>query len=338
MRNVFFASGLLGAALSVASALAAPASYRLTDLAPDHPDEACGLAINAQGHVAGVLNLITGDTEAFVYLDGRLLRLGPGQASGINDADTIVGTSRALPILGTRAFIVEDLVRRRLDERGGERVEWAGSGVAADGTACGSRGGLDFAAVAVGPDGVPVVLDLPGDPVRSSCQAISPDGIMGGYLQRPDDRNDTAFVGRPGAWSLLPYIPGTSGNQIAAVNSQGTALVITQRRLDGSFDAYVWRDGQRVELPAFDRGSRTAGFGINTSGEIAGVSSGHHKGGVLVEPGGELVDLTSRLDAASAGWRVDEARAINDAGQITGCGRQADQGPHREHAILLTPE
>jgi probable HAF family extracellular repeat protein len=45
------------------------------------------------------------------------------------------------------------------------------------------------------------------------------------------------------------------------------------------------------------------------------------------------VDLNTQLDSSSAGWTLQEARAINDAGQIVGTGLYHGTA----HAFLLQP-
>ena len=60
---------------------------------------ACALAINAAGHVAGQIDW-DGDyhhTAGFWWGEGVKVGIGTGDASGINDADTVVGTTDDMP-------------------------------------------------------------------------------------------------------------------------------------------------------------------------------------------------------------------------------------------------
>ncbi|NOT85314.1 MAG: hypothetical protein HOP02_11175, partial [Methylococcaceae bacterium] len=75
-------------------------------------------------------------------------------------------------------------------------------------------------------------------------------------------------------------------------------------------------------------GDYSEGHGINASGQVVGLFAG----GGFVTDNGIMKDLNTLLPSGS-GWKILIARAINDAGQITG------KGSHngKQRAFLLTP-
>lgn len=109
----------------------------------------------------------------------------------------------------------------------------------------------------------------------------------------------------------------------------------TTDALGTSIHAFHWTSGagmtQLGELAPFD----TRAFDINNNGDAVGWSwidvSGNVRA-VLWEDGGPVVDLNARIPGGS-GWLLNDARSINDAGQIVGNGR-LDGVPR---AFLLTP-
>jgi len=330
----------LSAVLALPAAIADPL-YRVIDLTPEDPALACALAINAAGHVTGQIDR-DGDyrhTAGFWWGEGMRIGIGTGEASGINDADTVVGTTDDMhDRRGQRAYIVQDGVRHGLDVRGGVRYQGA-TGVSAAGVVCGfdedDEGRRAFAA---GADGHPFALDLPHRPTSSSCNAISSDGRMTGVVQYHYVK-ERGFVGVPGSWTLLPMPHGSRAVEPQAVNALG--MVTGVYYLPGKAGrGFVYRDGVMSDLPSLGRGSVSYGYGMNDVGQIVGASYGARTGAVLFEADGRVVDLNARLDPmAGGGWVVETARAINLSGVIAGCGRKRDPWGHwsGQHALVLVP-
>jgi uncharacterized membrane protein len=328
------------AALALPAAIADPV-YRVIDLTPEDPVFACALSINAAGHVTGEMDR-DGDhrhTAGFWWADGLRIGIGTGKASGINDADTVVGTTDDMDDhRGQRAYMVQGGVRRAIDPRGGVRHQGA-SGVSAADVVCGfdedDEGRHAYAARA---DRRPSVLDLPGQPIASTCNAISSDGRMAGVVQY-DYIEEHGFVGVPGNWTLLPMPQGSKTVEPQAVNALGTVTGVYYPPGQGG-RGFLYRDGLMTDLPPLGAGSVSYGFGINDVGQVVGASYGARTGAVMFEPDGRVVDLNARIDAtASGGWVVETARAINLSGMIAGCGRRQDDAGHwsGQHALVLVP-
>ncbi len=101
----------------------------------------------------------------------------------------------------------------------------------------------------------------------------------------------------------------------------GTGDVVGRYVVNGTtFRAFYYKDGggltQLNGLIDFD----TRAFGVNDSGIAIGTSAidsnGHYK--AVVWNGGTVMDLNPLID--KAGWNLQSANGINDAGQIVGTG------------------
>lgn len=92
--------------------------------------------------------------------------------------------------------------------------------------------------------------------------------------------------------------------------------------------AFLWRTGKMSSLGTLPGSKNSAAFGINDSTEIVGTSDAR----AFLWKQSRMLDLNACLPSAS-GWTLEEARAINNEGQIVGSGRLHGQ----EHMFLLTP-
>ncbi|MBR8832623.1 MAG: DUF3466 family protein [Stigonema ocellatum SAG 48.90 = DSM 106950] len=77
-------------------------------------------------------------------------------------------------------------------------------------------------------------------------------------------------------------------------------------------------------------GSGNIGYGINDNGWVVGRSSNNH---AFVWVNGEAHDLNDLLIKPKSGWILNEARAINNSGQIAATGTING----KTHAFVLTP-
>jgi hypothetical protein len=82
-------------------------------------------------------------------------------------------------------------------------------------------------------------------------------------------------------------------------------------------------------------------YGVNDSGDIVGMYGGAENGpfagsqAFLWSASGGFEDLNSFVDSSGAGWDLEYATGINDAGDIVGWGTNAS-GFYQE-GFLLTP-
>ena len=92
--------------------------------------------------------------------------------------------------------------------------------------------------------------------------------------------------------------------------------------------AFLWRKGKMVGLGTLPGSKNSAAFGINDSTAIVGTSGDR----AFLWTRGKMLDLNACLPSGS-GWMLEEARAINNKGQIVGSGKLSGQ----THMFLLTP-
>ena len=92
-------------------------------------------------------------------------------------------------------------------------------------------------------------------------------------------------------------------------------------------DIFLYSDGSMQDLGAGD-----AAFGINDSGQIVG-DTGESGNTAFLYSNGTMYDLNT-LIPANSGWKLQQARAINDSGQICGIGFTATG---IQDGFLLTP-
>jgi hypothetical protein len=123
-----------------------------------------------------------------------------------------------------------------------------------------------------------------------------------------------------------------------AINDAG--WVTGQFAVGDDISMAVWRpDGSLIAVPPPGNifgGDYVSGVVINNRQEVVGGGKWDGVGRIVywTEADG-LVDLRTRLDASSAGWRLDYAIDINDAGQIVGIAIRTSD--NRSFAVVLTP-
>ena len=125
------------------------------------------------------------------------------------------------------------------------------------------------------------------------------------------------------------------------INDSGQVTGVSYTADDAESHAFLWTpatpnstSGTMHDLGTLG-GSLSHGFGINSSGQVTGVSymtDDVRLHAFLYTSGIGIVDLNTLVNPLS-GWELANAIAINDAGQITGWGLIDGQ----QHAFLLNP-
>ena len=183
-------------------------------------------------------------------------------------------------------------------------------------------------------------------------------GTLGGTLGFPSALNNRGQVigtsnlagdtiADPFLWDrgkLIDLFTDTIGGNPTlafAINDRGE-IVGAAAFPNAPFDAFLWRKGVATDLGHLDDCGSLA-FGINSRGQVVGgtfsCGAGTHARAFLWE-NGSMVDLNTLIPYDSD-FRVVEAEAINDRGEIAGNGVPPDVSPAdvntKGHAFLLIP-
>jgi len=261
----------------------AEVAYTIIDLGvigPVQTDSASiARAINSSGEVTGnsTSSNAGGDQRAFLYSGGVMHDLGTDSSGdlsygyGINDAGVVVGT-----VEQSQAFYFSNNKLTGIGTLPGGVDGSAASGINASGTIVGSSsvsGGNSVAFVYSGGH-MTDLKDLQGDDTSSysAAFAINNSGVIVGMCQ------------------ILVY-----DNQTGENNPVTKAMIYT--------------GGQMTELPPLDQTTVATAYGINSGGEIVGVSGGN----AASWTGGSLQAVPM-----VAGAQGSVAYGINDAAQIVG--------------------
>lgn len=327
--------------------------YSIIDLGdlPGGEDYSAGVAINSLGEVTGHSSSETGIRKrAFVWNRasgmrplGDLAAMRSSIGYGINDAGAVVGDRTDMFAGRQQAFIWTNAGGMRdLDDVPGDFDGSQAVGVNNSGQAVGLVNGtlpnnLGFSrAVLWMADGTPMDLgDLPGGTDSSSAQAINDNGQVAGYSSSTGGLE--AFIWTSGTgMQPLGDLPGSfKYSRPFAINAAGH--VVGESDAARGRVAFLWSPaGGMVDLGNFPGIQHiSAASDINSSGQVIGSASipGARRAFLWTADGG-MQDLTTLLDASGAGWNLESAGEINDAGQIVGTGRNP---AGMTHAYLLTP-
>ncbi len=300
------AVGLLVAARQPALGAAIATSYRMVSIAP----HAATTAINGQGDVVGWVETSPGALRGFRWSSQAglqlLARVGQAdQPTGVNEAGMVVGVTRENPF-GATAGVAWNA------DGAATRVEDAAAflGVNDGGVIVGTQTGQ--AAIWRGNGVEAYQNDAQFHDINAVEQIVGNDAA-GGYRFDPTVRDTTRLDGSAG----LPFAN--------AINDAG--IVVGSVTLAGRRAAY-WDVSGDVHVLAPPTLGLSVANAINASGVIVGRSDA----GAWIFDGSALT-LLDELVMNDAGWRLVEASAINDRGEIAVVAERDGV----LHAALLNP-
>ena len=154
----------------------------------------------------------------------------------------------------------------------------------------------------------------------SSANAINSAGAVAGTAQMTNGMFRAFTAGSSGGPTAT--ILGTLGGGASygqAIDSAGSvAGGSTTAR--GYLHAFLYARGRLQDLGTLAGGNNSSAYGVNDAGQVVGYSqiAGGDSSAFLFE-NGHMRDL-NQLIAADIGWRLSEAGAINNNGQIVGFG------------------
>lgn len=243
-------------------------------------------AINHAGDIVYQSATAAGDIRATLYRDGRVIDLTPSSGRSNVGAISQSGHWMAGDMMCDQCGIYNQATR--YDDRGGVEV-------------LGTLGGNS-----------------------SRALGVNDAGQVVGFSYLADNPAPRAFLVENGAMRDL----GDFGGAIASANAinQAGHIAGVADAADGVAHAFLYRDGRMIDLGTLYPNRSTAATAMNDSGMIVGVGSwASTSDTAFVWRGGVMMDLNALIDPAS-GWRIDDARGINDFGQIAAHGCNAGLG------------
>jgi uncharacterized membrane protein len=296
--------------------------------------------LNLHGAASGYFyNSATGHNQACRF-DAGVLTPAPGldwhsYGVAINDPGAMAGAA------GVGAFLLDGGAVTFASSLGYDRLQFTGldnSGVA---VGWGEFGASPYRETVLYDHGVVTVLPITGG-LGASAVDLSQAGHVAGAIfiaaGPTGPGRELSFLYQGGTTTVLDLLPGQH-TRAAAVNDlgqvAGTVYSIDETPAGWLFQfnpfQYSAADGSARILTIPDCDDAGAPD-INHDGLMTGYYHIAGGGGPMVWNGTEWADLNALIDPAS-GWVLDQATAINDAGQIAGMGRL--NGEARPY--LLTP-
>ena len=342
--------------------------YTVTDLGVLPGDSASrATVLNSRGDVAGFTQ--GPHRQSCVFQNGAAMSIRglPGgsdsYALGINSQGEVIGDSGSLT--SHHAFVYSGGKTRALGTLPGFK-DSEGAGINDRGEAVGT------ASTSPGPTGFPHqhaffyragrMMDIGTPPGCSESQATSINAagqVAGDGLQTPgriDQPRPLLYDSRTGTMKML-LMPPARGGWAFHINDKGQ-VIGTVWTHDDRYHVVLWGGGRMRDLGTAPGFADSFAQGLNNRGEAVGFSSEgvpaqdfkaflrNHAGGdsalrrYLARPSerafvyreGKMQDLND-LVPKDADWILEEARGINDRGQIVGRGLHHGQ----ERGFLLTP-
>ncbi|MCK6623767.1 MAG: hypothetical protein DPW09_36050 [Anaerolineae bacterium] len=311
------------------------ARYTITDLGTLGGITTKGMGINEDDQVAGASQ--SGSyLYAFLWDGNTMTNLGAlgGQGSwayDVNDSGQVVGGS---PLGGGNNHAFRWQQSGGMQDLGtlGGTTSYAfeinNSGQAVGYACCAPDTYLSHA-VLWGSGGIVDLGDLdPLWPAISAAYGLNDAGqVVGGSYDA--SANFHAFLWQNGSMQDLGTLGGDYSSA-EAINESGQ-VVGTARLANSTPHAFLWQNGSMQDLGALTWDQSIA-YDINDKGQVVGVLQTGITSHAFVWANGQMQDLNN-LIPANSGWVLQEARAINNRGKITGFGTINGQ----TRVFLLTP-
>jgi probable HAF family extracellular repeat protein/T5SS/PEP-CTERM-associated repeat protein len=310
-------------------------AYSVIDLGTLGGATTKAMGINEAGQIVGA-SQSGSQMFAFLWADSTMMNLGDLSGRGswaydINDAGQAIGGSTVDDESHSHAFRWQHGAMQDLGTMGGPSsyaFEINDSGQVVGYACCAPETYLSHA-VMWGSGGIVDLGDLdPVWPAISAAYGINDAGqVVGGSYDA--SANFHAFLWQNGGMQDLGTLGGDYSSA-EAINENGH-VVGTARLANGTPHAFLW-DGTMQDLGALTWDQSVA-YDINDREQVVGALQTGPTSHAFIWANGQMQDLNNMIPA-NAGWVLQEARAINDKGQIVGFGTINGQ----TRAFLLKPE
>jgi probable HAF family extracellular repeat protein len=310
--------------------------------------------INACGQVVGTADTATGLKHAFVYSEGAMSDLGTidnrTRAFGmsINASGQVAGWAADAAgdgsITASNAFLCDSGTMTDLGALAGRLS--AANGINDRGEVAGGGffGGTSRQAF-VYSNGTMTKLGMLRFCAWSDAQAINASGqVVGtsGNFSSSRGYSDYAYLYTNGATKNLGSVAGKTDSEGCGINNSGQVVgkaFSLQGVANGAVclgdTAFLFDGASMIDLGTLPGWSCSCACGINNNSQVVGscYDAAQESSRAFLCCDRTMLDLNSLIDPTS-GWILEEANAINDAGQIVGRGINA---AGQTHAFLLTP-
>lgn len=163
---------------------------------------------------------------------------------------------------------------------------------------------------------------------RSIATDINQDGAVVGMTDY--DNRDRGFLWT-GSMSSLGLLLGGSFSGAYSINDINQ--IVGYADTNGCTHAFIWDNINGIQDLGTLGGRDSRAQGINNLGMVVGVADAiNGKSAAFLWSNDKMIDLNS-LISDDCGWYLEDARGINDLGQIVGCGLYNGY----QRAFLLTP-
>lgn len=151
-------------------------------------------------------------------------------------------------------------------------------------------------------------------------RTILDDGTVYGTAMTPGTSETRAVRWSPAGMPFpLNPVAGFTYSNLALANRAG--LGVGTSRSSNAQCPTKWIADQPVELPRVANDAFGAAFGVDSFGNVVGVSyDGITATPCYWKPDGTLTNLNTRIDPSTPGWTLQYASIINDNGVIVGVG------------------
>ncbi len=315
------------AMLAMAPCTASAATYAITDLG-----SGAAYAINENGQVAGT-RMIQGYTSnhAVIWNNGVFTDLGTldgdcSLAYGINNLGQAVGT--AMTGSTYHAVLYSNGTVKDLGTYPGDRESTA-YGINDSGQVVGKSILGSTVRTIIWNNGTPTRLYAVSSVFEGSI-AINNSGQVAGQSR---SGSMAATIWYNGTKTVLPQPAGSTASFSNGINEMGQ--VVGYGYVNGPQHAALWANDSATDLGTMG-GYSSQAYGINDLGQVVGqvmlTTSNQDNLYAFVYENGVMADLNSLL-VNGDGWVLENARDINDKGQIVGYGLHNGV----RHAYVLNP-